>query len=863
MSDKPTAFGELLETIADGGDVDWEAITARLGNERERRLARHLRLVAAVADVHRSTPPGDDEDDANVVPSAVAATDDIDLRPCWGHLRLLNRIGEGTFGEVYRAHDTWLDREVALKLLKPGAAGGPAAVRTLNEARTLARIRHPNVVTVHGADMHDGRVGLWMEFVSGRTLSSVLAMQGPLGASEATVIGQALCRALASVHAAGLVHRDVKAQNVMREAGGRVVLMDFGAGQSLAASGTETFRPAGTPLYLAPELLGGKSATVQTDIYALGVLLFHLVTGTYPVVAASLAQLEVAHACGERRRLRDKRPDAPNAFVAAVERAIDPDPSRRFRTAGEMEAALAAVISATPGVDDARAAAPPSGVERPLRRGWVLAATLATIAFLALLTGVVWRATGGGQTPAQGAVHILAVLPLQDLSGSDAYVADSMTEALTQELSTAGLLRVVSRTSVARLVALHTPIPELTKTLKADAVVEGSVFRSGQDVRVNVRVIHAGTNVAVWASTFERASPDLPRLQQEIARAIASELRLALHPRTVERWQHPQSVTAEAYDEYLRGRYERRKQTQEGIQTALEHFQRAIAIDPQYARAHAAIAECDIRLGQELAAIPADDAARAARAEVIRALELDESLPDAHNVLATIRFQFDWDFVGAEEQYRRAIDLDPSLIEARQEYAEFLASRGRFDEAFQQLSLARELDPLSGSIANSMSRVWYFSRQYDKAVAELRRALQLEPEDVTPHVGLGRVFNAAGRHEDAIAEYTLAAAPYANHPFFEAEIAQAEVAVGRLADARRRAAQLRSRAASPSSQVALYTLVVAYARLDKDEAFRWLTRAFDVRSGRVLWAKVDPRLDPLRSDPRFAALLKRIQLAPS
>ena len=856
MRDKSTAFGELLETIADGGSVDWEAITARLDDERERRLARHLRLVSAVADVHRSTPA---EDDESVVPSAVAITDEIDVRPCWGHLRLLNRIGEGTFGEVYRAHDTWLDREVALKLLKPGAAGGAAAARTLNEARTLARIRHPNVVMVHGADMHDARVGLWMEFVGGRTLSSVLALQGPLGASEATVIGQALCRALAAVHAAGLVHRDVKAQNVMREAGGRVVLMDFGAGQSLAASASETLRPAGTPLYLAPELLGGKPATVQTDIYALGVLLFYLVTGTYPVVAASVAQLEVAHACGERRRLRDKRPDAPDAFVATVERAIDPDPSRRFRTAGEMEAALATVIA---GTDDPRAAVPPTVVERRQRRGWVAAATLATIALLTLLTGVVWRATGGGQTPAQGTVQILAVLPLQDLSGSDAYVADSMTEALTQELSTAGLLRVVSRTSVTRLVALHTPIPELTKTLKADAVVEGSVFRSGQDVRVNVRVIHAGTNVAVWASTFERASPDLPRLQQEIARAIASELRLALHPRTVERWQHPQPVIAEAYDEYLRGMYERHKQTQEGIQTALEHFQRAIAIDPQYARAHAAIAECDIRLGQELAAIPADEAARAARAEVVRALELDENLPDAHSVLAAIRFQFDWDFVAAEEQYRRAIDLDPSLIEARQEYADFLASRGRFEEAFQQLSLARELDPLSGSIANSMSRVLYFSRRYDKAVTELRRALQLEPQDVSMHVGLGRVFNAAGRPEDAIAEYTFAAAAFANHPFFEAEIAQAEVAVGRLADARRRVAQLRSRAANPSSQVALYTLVVAYARLDKDEAFRWLNQAFDVRSGRVLWVKVDPRLDPLRFDPRFATLLKRIQLAP-
>jgi serine/threonine-protein kinase len=257
----------------------------------------------------------------------------------WGHLVLLRKIGEGAFGEVYHAHDTWLDHPVALKLFKPKVASRSTANRILHEARKLARIRHPNVVSVHGADSHNGQLGFWMDLIEGATLEKIV-LGGRLSAGEATYIGQEVCRALAAVHQAEIVHRDVKAQNVMRASdGGRIILMDFGAGEFIKEASAGS-RGQGTPLYLAPEIFAGKDASVQSDIYAVGVLLYYLVTGGFPVQASSVGNLVDAHKRGERRRLRDGRPDLPSSFVSIVERATDADPGRRFASAGEMEAAL-------------------------------------------------------------------------------------------------------------------------------------------------------------------------------------------------------------------------------------------------------------------------------------------------------------------------------------------------------------------------------------------------------------------------------------------------------------------------------------------------------------------------------------------
>jgi hypothetical protein len=348
MEEDPDPLDTLAESVADGDSIDWGRLEGLPADDPRRRFLQHLRIIADVAEQHRSAV----DDPLSVTKAGPAFDPHVHIGGVaevgygvpqavvgrWGHLVLRRKIGEGAFGEVFHAHDTWLDHPVALKLLKPDIAESDFSSRILHEARRLARVRHPNVVSVHGADMHDGRVGFWMDLIEGDTLSALVA-NGRLSAGEASHIGQEVCLALAAVHQASMVHRDVKAQNVMRAAdGGRIILMDFGAGEFMGRPSAGRIR--GTPLYLAPEIFKGGAATVSTDIYAVGVLLYHLVTGSYPVTGSSLDSLADAHAKGERRRLRDERPDLPASFVTIVERAIDRDPKGRFATAGDFYAAL-------------------------------------------------------------------------------------------------------------------------------------------------------------------------------------------------------------------------------------------------------------------------------------------------------------------------------------------------------------------------------------------------------------------------------------------------------------------------------------------------------------------------------------------
>ncbi len=339
MSAEPDALAKLSASIADGESIDWDAVRALAPDDEVRKLVDYLRIVASVADVHRSQVADTFEIPATA-PTDVATTTPSDPAGVqrWGHLLLVRKIGEGAYGEVYEAVDTWLDHPRALKLLKPQASARATAREVLHEARKLVRVRHPNVVMVHGADSHDGRIGFWMDLVEGQTLEERV-QEGRLSAGEAIYIGQELCRALTAVHHANLLHRDIKAQNVMRASdGGRIILMDFGAGEFRDAPGQS--RPKGTPLYLAPELFTGGPATTESDIYALGVLLYYVVTGQFPVIGNNYADLALSHAKGARRHLRDARPDLPDTFVSVVERATNPDAALRFQSAGDFYAAL-------------------------------------------------------------------------------------------------------------------------------------------------------------------------------------------------------------------------------------------------------------------------------------------------------------------------------------------------------------------------------------------------------------------------------------------------------------------------------------------------------------------------------------------
>jgi TolB-like protein len=835
MSAEPARLLELAEAIADGRAVDWEAAVAP-GTDADLELVKQLRVLAGLADLHRSSAAD------TWGPAATEATSSEPLGERWGPLEIREWIGAGSYGVVYRAWDPQLRREVALKL--HSRRGTADASSSIEEGRRLARIRHPHVITVHGADELAGRLGIWMEFIRGRTLEQVLSENGPLGAREASLVGTDLCGAVAAVHGAGLIHRDIKAQNVMREDGGRIVLMDFGAGEdALVGRGAAV----GTPLYMAPELLAGSPASPQTDIYSLGVLLYRLVTCDYPVHGRTRDEVRAAHEGGKRQRLRDARPDLPLPFVAVIERAIDPAPAARFESPGEMEAALARTLAAAP--------------VRPRRVAWTFAA--AAILAVAIAAGV-WTSGRVPAAPATavepaGSMRSVAVLPFTTLSAEPAqqYFAEAIADLLLSRLAELNALRVISRTSSSRYRGASLSLPDIGTALGADGIVEGTVQRDGERVRVTARLIRASTDSLVWSRSYERSAGDAFAIEREIARDLATALGVSLSGRAERRLNARYQASAAAQDDYLRARvllYSVARDQLEQARTLLEH---AIAVDPNYDVAYAALARCYLAL-QNVGVLTPPAAAALARDAATRALALDPESAEALTSLAQVRFNFDWDWPGAGDAFRRALEINPSNSGGRSRYARYLAAAGRTQEAIEQARIGIELDPLSAEMHDCMAMCLYWAGRPAEALAILEQGPPTPPGAPRGHTIAGRLYSAVGRIEDALVEMD-AAYKLTRDRAMLAEIGRLHAVAGRPAEARRVLAALVSDRESGAAYV--FPEDIAYIQValgDRDEAFAWLGRSIDERSSRILWLRVEPRVDPLRKDPRFARLLARI-----
>jgi serine/threonine-protein kinase len=801
MSDADDALViQLASAIVDATGPDWAAAESTAVNADVRRLIRELRVVAALAAVHRESPP------APALPLTAGAPSDT-LRK-WGPLLLRGTVGQGHFGTVYLAWDEALERQVALKLLRETSRAG----EIVQEGRLLARVRHPNVVTVYGVDRHDGVVGLWMEFVDGFTLARVLATRGALDPREAALVGIDLCRAVAAVHKAGLVHRDIKAHNVMREGSGRIVLMDFGAG-GLRTERSGPGPAAGTPLYLAPELFAGGPATIASDVYSLGVLLFHLVTMRYPVEGATLEQIAAAHVRRQRYHLGELRPDLPDSFSTIVERALDHDPARRYRTCDEMQR-------------DLRDAAQQYGslqisAEAPDRLG---------------------RTTS------------VAVLPFANL-GPDRdveYLSSGLADELLTGLGKVPGLRLVSRTSAAHAAGAETDIRRLCRRLGVNAVIEGTVRKSADRVRITAQLVSAVDGCHLWSDGYDRDVGDVFAVVNDIARSVVDRLKVSVPEALYRPLIDRHTENARAYEYYLKGRFYWTRRYHGGLVAALEHFKKAIEEDAGYALAFAGLADAYAFMG-----IYAVQRPRLALAQAIaaaeRALALNPVLPEAHTSVAFIKMGNDWDLAGAARAFARALELDPQLAVTRIYYSWLLVLQGDVASAMVQVRAAQDTEPLSPLVNAGAGHTLYLARRYDEAVAACERSLEIDPNFILGTHVIGMCRALQGRLPEAIDLAERAVSMSGRAPFYLGVLGHYHARRGALEHVQAILQELDEMGAT--RYVPPHCRTFIYAGLnDLDRAFEWQAKARE--EGASPFYYVSPLIDNLQADPRHLAQMR-------
>jgi TolB-like protein len=734
--------------------------------------------------------------------------------------RVVEPLGKGGMGVVFRAWDPHLERDVALKLLPEGSLADEAGrARFRREARALSRLNHPAIGTVFDFDTQEDRDFLVMEFVPGTTLAERLAA-GPLEEGEVVALGLQIAEALEAAHEQGIVHRDLKPANVMVTPKDRIKVLDFGiaklrAPESMGAGLTGAHAMLGTLPYMAPEQLLGEEVDARADLFALGAVLYEMAAGRAPFEAGAPAVLlnEVLHRPAVPPR--QLRPALSPDLERVILRCLEKDRARRYASAGEVAA--------------------------DLRR--------------------LGRAAGDGGRDPRGRIESLAVLPLDNLSRDpeQEFFADGMTESLTSDLARIGAMKVISRTSAMRYKGVRKPLPEIARELGVDAVVEGSVMRVGDRVRITAQLIEAATDRHLWAERYERDVRDVLAIQSEVAQAIAREIQVQLTRGEVAQLQRPRLVDPEAHEAYLKGRYLWNRRTVEALQRALEMFQRAIEKDPLHAPAFSGLADCYALLADNNA-IPPAVAFPAAKAAAQRALALDEGLAEAHCSLAVTLVSYQWDWAGGEREYRRAIELDRGYPTAHQWYGILLACLRRFDEAMAHALEAVRRDPLSFILYSAAGDVHYYAGRFEEAVELCRRGMDLAPEYPGLHMDAGRALERSGRHEEAIAEYTEGLRLSGADPRRAPALGCVHAAAGREAEARQVLAALEEH--GRKSYVPPYALASILALLgDRDRAVDQLEKAYAARDRAMIYLDVNPRLDGLRDHPRFQELVRKMAFA--
>jgi len=738
------------------------------------------------------------------------------------HYQILEKLGEGGMGVVYKARDEHLQREVAIKVLPAGTLGDEAARKLFRkEALSLSKLNHPNIATIHDFDTQQDVDFLVMEYILGITLSEKL-VTGPLPEKEVLRLGVQLAEGLAAAHDHGVVHRDLKPSNLRVTSDGRLKILDFGlaklrlpVAESAATeilTGTQTV--AGTLPYMAPEQLLGGEIDARTDIHAAGSVLYEMATGQRP-----FADVERSQLIGAILRRPPRSPTALNSRLSPeleriIGKCLEKEAENRYQLAKELAIDLRRLLT-------------PSAVKV-------------------------------ADVPAE--VPSIAVLPFLNISHDPAneYFGDGLAEELINALTQIQDLHVVARTSAFYFKGKDADVREIGKKLNVENVLEGSVRTAGNQLRVTVQLINVEDGYHVWSERFDRSIENIFAIQDEITLAIVDKLKVKLLKQEKDRLVKRRTEDPGAYQLYLRGRYHLNKRTETDLIKSLELFQQAIAMDRQFAAAHAGLADAYVTLGWHNYR-PADFAYTRGKREALKALELDKSVGEAHASIALIKHLYEWDWPGAEREYQQALMLNPSDAEARHQYSHLMALLGRYDEAIAEMTRARDLEPLSVVMNSCLGQNLYYARRFDEAIQQHQKTIEMDPHSFIPHMHIGYDYHQKGMFKEAVSEFQAAID-------LSGDIARAKGGMGQsYAEwnnkelARGLIDQLES--GWESRCVATYIAQIFVGLGQKDEAFEWLDRAYEERHSYLIYL-VDPMWDALRPDPRFATLLRKMHLEP-
>lgn len=780
-----------------------------------------------------------------------------------GRYLILAEIGAGGMGVVYRAEDERLNRAVALKVLHSGSISDTKTrTRFRREARILSQLNHPHIATIFDFDTEEGIDFLVMEFVPGESLDQILK-RGTLSEKEVVRIGIQLFEALEEAHEQGVIHRDLKPGNILLTPKEQVKVLDFGLAKfvetavvspgSLVESLTSEGSITGTVPYMSPEQLRGEELDERSDLYSAGAVLYELITGQRPFPETQVHLLIEA--------ILHKSPTPPIAIKPAISSNLDNVIQKSLKKSSQQR-----YQSASSFLDDLRlldSGATIAVARTPFRTRffkWLVPAVGGLALLLALL--LIFDPTGWRQRllspSASGEIESIAVLPLKNLSADPSveYLADGMTEQLISSLANIGALRVISRTSIMTYKNSEKSIQEIAEDLDVDAILEGSVAHSGERVRITANLIEVESERHILTEEREGEISEIFALQTEVAQSIAAKMRVTVTAREEARLSAGASVQPQAFELYLRGRYLWNKRNADDLQKALEYFEQAAQIDPEYAHSYVGIADC-YNLFERYGVLPPEVAFPKAKEAARRALEIDPQFGEAHTSLAFALFLYDWDWDGARREFELALDLKPNYATAHHWYSVFLRATGELDTALEEANFARTLDPLSNIIIVNIGDTYFYRREFEIAVERYQEALELDQYTRPALIGMAYALSQLGDSEGAVEALGRAQELAEEDPRVALALAYIKAKSDNNKEAREALDGLSTRVngsyVSPTLSAAVYSEIG-----EKDRAFDLLGTALEKRDADLVYMMVDPRFDGLRSDPRFDGLMDEI-----